>query len=182
MWRWPIPSLQLCYTLNMEKINPSEVDPQKTSLRKAEETDQRFLFGVVRSAMQPVYEASGQVVKSDDEAFVEFQEKFDANDVSVIQYEGKDVGRLRVVRTLDNIFVGGIHLLPEYQGLGIGSSVLTTLIEESKLTATPIVLEVRDVNLKATALYEKLGFVEQHQRDNMIIMEYKPSTENGASQ
>lgn len=163
----------------MEKIPTSEASPQKTSLRRAEEADQRFLFEVVRTAMQPVYEASGQVVASDDEAFVEFQEKFNAEDVSVIQYEGIDVGRLRVIRTPEHIFVGGIHLLPEYQGLGIGSSVLTTLIEEAENTLTPIILEVRDVNIKAAALYEKLGFVEQQQRDNMLIMEYRPSTENG---
>ena len=86
---------------------------------------------------------------------------------------------MRVIRTPEHIFVGGIHLLPEYQGLGIGSSVLTTLIEEAENTLTPIILEVRDVNIKAAALYEKLGFVEQQQRDNMLIMEYRPSTENG---
>jgi ribosomal protein S18 acetylase RimI-like enzyme len=156
-------------------ITPEEIS-QEVSLRKATAKDQRFLFTVIRTAMKPVYEASGQTVSSDEEAFADFQKKFDPNDVSVIQINGEDAGRLRVTRTPEHIFIGGIHLLPEYQGQGVGSSLLLSLIEESESTSLPIILEVRDVNTDAYRLYEKLGFTLQNQRENMLVMQYTPKT------
>ncbi len=154
----------------MEKPLLPEALSDKVYLRRAETTDQRFLFDVVRTAMKPVYEASGQTVSSDEEAFIDFQRKFNLNDVSVIQLNGEDIGRLRVTRTHEHTFVGGIHLLPEHQNQGIGSSILFTLIQEAESTSVPIILEVRDVNTKALRLYEKLGFVQKEQRENMLVM------------
>ncbi len=162
--------------LGMEKSFSPEVVSNKVSLRKANTEDLRFLFGVIRTAMQPVYEASGQIVSSDDAAFADFQLKFNPDDVSVIQLDGKDIGRLRVTRKPECIFVGGIHILPEYQGQGIGSSLIATLVEEAERTSVPISLEVRDVNTNASRLYEKLGVVQKQQRENMLIMEYTPTS------
>ena len=56
----------------MEKPFSHEAISYKISLRKAQTEDQRFLFGVVRTAMKPVYEASGQIISSDEEAFADF--------------------------------------------------------------------------------------------------------------
>lgn len=159
--------------MSMEDFRQERI-PDKVSLRKAGETDQRFLFDLVRTAMQPVYEASGEEVSRDDDAFNEFQNTFNPDDIFVIQYEGKDIGRLHVSRSSEQIFVGGVHLLPEYQEQGIGATVLEGLIEESNASAVPIILEVRHVNTRAADLYKRLGFVEKGERDNMVIMEYTP--------
>lgn len=146
----------------MEKITSPEVVQLKVSLREADTDDQKFLFKVVHTSMQPVYEASGDVIKDEETAFREFQKKYTLKDLKVIQYEGKDVGRLRLETTDDGfIYVNGIHILPEYQNLGIGTSILSDLVTESKRSGIPMRLEVRDVNTRAKTLYKRMGFIEK---------------------
>jgi ribosomal protein S18 acetylase RimI-like enzyme len=76
----------------------------------------------------------------------------------VIEFDGKSAGRLRVVRTAGEIFIGGIQLLPDCQGRGIGTAVITTLIQEGLSRGVPVALEVEKDNPDAERLYRRLGF------------------------
>jgi ribosomal protein S18 acetylase RimI-like enzyme len=134
-----------------------------------------FLFQVSKDAMKPVTDAlhPDEVI---DEArkFEEYKAKFEPGKVDIIQYESEDVGRLRIVRTPESIYVGGIQLKPEFQNLGIGTAIFSDLIDESKQSGIPIVLEVHNVNVGATAFYKKLGFVESEQSGDQTIMRFVP--------
>jgi len=60
-----------------------------------------------------------------------------------------------------------IAISPTYQGKGLGSLLLTALINLSKTNnEEQIWLEVRVSNLSAIGLYNKLGFVEVDRRKN----------------
>ncbi|WP_416346335.1 ribosomal protein S18-alanine N-acetyltransferase [Arthrobacter sp. MI7-26] len=58
-----------------------------------------------------------------------------------------------------------IAVVPEFEGRGIGSVILTELIEESRgRGATEVLLEVRADNPRAQALYARFGFEQIHVR------------------
>lgn len=143
----------------------------KVTLRRATENDLEFLFGVATEAMQHVSERlhPGRVVNKDEE-LQKYKDLFEPNEVQIIQYKGQDVGRLRVVRTTKSIYVGGIQILPVFQGKGIGGAIFADLIEESKRLGIPVELEVHDVNSAARAFYKKLGFVEAGKQGRQRIL------------
>lgn len=145
------------------------------TLRSATEADLPFLFKVSTEAMEPVHEAlhPGEEFNEEQE-FEKYKNKFEPNKIQVIQYEGKDVGRLRVVRSSESIYIGGIQILPEFQGKGIGTALFTELIEESEQTGVPITLEVHDVNQSAINFYKKLGFKESGKEENKMVMKFTP--------
>ena len=145
-------------------------------LRKARPEDVEFLFRVSTEAMLPVTSALHPDRKVDgEEAFEEYKKKFKPDEIEVIQCAGQDVGRLRVVRSLESIYVGGIQILPEFQGRGIGTALFKALVEESKESKIPILLEVHDINARALSFYKKMGFVESGQTENKIVMRYEPA-------
>jgi ribosomal protein S18 acetylase RimI-like enzyme len=147
----------------------------KVSLRKATDEDLNLLFKISSTAMRPVVETlnPGKVFNETEE-FEKFKAKFDPSKLDVIQYEGKDVGRLRIVRSPESIYIGGIQILPEYQGKGIGTALLADLIKEAEGSGLPILLEVHDVNEKAIAFYKGLGFKEGEKIGNQTVMRYLP--------
>lgn len=87
---------------------------------------------------------------------------------------GKDIGRLRIVRSPESIYIGGIQILPEWQGKGIGKALFSDIIAESDSSGIPIDLEVHHVNESAVAFYKKLGFEEVGKTEKQIEMRYIP--------
>ncbi len=58
-----------------------------------------------------------------------------------------------------------IAVVPEFEGRGIGSALLTRLIEEARLGgAADVLLEVRADNPRAQQLYVRFGFEQIHVR------------------
>ncbi|UKA57743.1 ribosomal protein S18-alanine N-acetyltransferase [Arthrobacter sp. FW306-2-2C-D06B] len=58
-----------------------------------------------------------------------------------------------------------IAVVPEFEGRGIGSAILTELIEEARRRgAVEVLLEVRADNPRAQALYARFGFEQIHVR------------------
>ncbi|MCZ9881250.1 ribosomal protein S18-alanine N-acetyltransferase [Arthrobacter sp. B2a2-09] len=58
-----------------------------------------------------------------------------------------------------------IAVVPEFEGKGIGSAILTELIEEARRRgAVDVLLEVRADNPRAQALYVRFGFEQIHVR------------------
>jgi GNAT superfamily N-acetyltransferase len=163
----------------IELLENSRERPSAFSLRKAKQEDLLFLYKVSTNAMRPVSERlnPGKQINEEQE-FAKYKERFDPQKIEVIQYEGKDVGRLRVVRSPESIYIGGIQILPEFQGKGLGTALFKALIDESNATNLPIVLEVHDVNEQAIAFYTKLGFDSGEKVGNQTVMKFLPARDN----
>lgn len=146
------------------------------SLRPATQEDSAFIFKAQYEGMRPVREIhDSKGVDDEEERFAAHAASFDPEKIQVIQYQGQDVGRLRVVRSSESIYVGGIQILPEFQGKGIGTAIFKELIDESNRTDLPIVLEVHDVNERAMAFYENLGFSRGEKVKDQTVMTYAPA-------
>lgn len=145
----------------------------KYTLRTAAQSDAEFLFDAKRKAMEPTSVLLGKFFDRNKE-FEEYLSKFEPEKVQVIEYGGMDIGRLRVVRSQESIYIGGIQILPEFQGKGIGASILADIVSESESSGIPITLEVHHVNEKAIAFYMKLGFEETGRTEEQLTMKYTP--------
>lgn len=150
-------------------------------LRTAEPKDAEFLFNVILEAMKPVSAILRTEAFDYDKEFKEHLKKFEPEKVSVIQYDEKDVGRLRVVRSKESIYVGGIQILPSFQGKGIGKAIMSDLIEESDRSGIPILLEVHHVNEDAISFYRKLGFEDMNRLEKKLEMKYSPKVIKGSN-
>lgn len=146
----------------------------KYKLRPAKKKDLNFLFQVSTKAMLPVKIAiNSNFAPNLDEEFKAYAKKYEPEKIQVIQFENIDVGRLRIVRTLEEIYIWWIQILPEYQNKGIWSAIFKDLITESNKLNIPIKLEVAKVNNKAKIFYEKFGFETVGEEATDWIMIYK---------
>jgi len=88
----------------------------------------------------------------------------------VIEVNDQAVGRLRVVRTQEQIELAGIQLLPGHQSRGIGTEIISDLIREASEAARTMTLSVEKDNPRAEALYRGLGFVTTDETDKEFVM------------
>jgi ribosomal protein S18 acetylase RimI-like enzyme len=97
--------------------------------------------------------------------------------LSVIEYDGYPVGRLRVVRTQRSITLAGIQLLPAYQNQQIGSTLIEQLKREAGRKQIPLHISVEKDNPAAQRLYRRLGFRTIGQDEKEYHLEYRPANQ-----
>jgi ribosomal protein S18 acetylase RimI-like enzyme len=146
------------------------------TLRVATVADVDFLVDVVIEATQ----AQGRMPPDIDEptfrsGYADWtaQQLADADEGSttfVIEVDGLRAGRLRVVRTREELELAGIQLLPGQQSRGIGSRIITDLLTEATDAGLAMVLSVEKDNPRAQALYLRLGFVVVGETANDVVM------------
>lgn len=119
------------------------------------------------------------IVQGTREATLEqVQGKVKDSTTYVIELEGERVGRLRVVRTAEQIEIAGIQVLPTYQRRGIGAFVIASLMREVQTNALPVVLQVDKDNPDARRLYLRLGFEQESETHDTFWMRAR-STRQG---
>ncbi|MEN4010436.1 MAG: GNAT family N-acetyltransferase [Bellilinea sp.] len=125
------------------------------SLRPANEQDFDFLWQVHCAALKPYI----QQTWGWDEEFQKryLREHFNPQHSQIIRYMGAEVGMLSVEETSLGIVLSKIEVLPEYQGLGIGTTLIRELLERAVTRGLPVSLRVLKIN-PACQLYLRLGF------------------------
>jgi ribosomal protein S18 acetylase RimI-like enzyme len=76
---------------------------------------------------------------------------------SVVLVGSVPAGRLLVLRTSEEIRIVDVALLPEHRGLGLGTAILTPVLEEARASGRPVRIHVDRTN-RAQSLYARLGF------------------------
>ena len=103
-----------------------------------------------------------------------FEEHFEPSRREIIRVEDTDIGVLAVEKTPDEIHLATIALLPEWQGQGIGSSILRSLVERGTESRRAVTLQVLHCNPRAITLYESFGFTRSGQSDTHVFMRLDP--------
>jgi ribosomal protein S18 acetylase RimI-like enzyme len=93
--------------------------------------------------------------------------------LSVIEYYGLPIGRLRVVRDSTSITLAGIQLLPEYQNKRIGTMLVENLKHEADLKRLPLHISVEKNNPHAQRFYKRLGLVIRDEDQEEYHLEYR---------
>lgn len=137
----------------------------RVTTRPATEADVGFLTDVVIEATLD----QGRLPDDFDE--VDFRAGFGAwtaeqvngdghgSSISVVEVDGADAGRLRVVRRDGLVEIAGLQLLPEHQSRGIGRTVVDAVVAEARRDGVPVELGVEKDNPRARAFWERCGFV-----------------------
>jgi ribosomal protein S18 acetylase RimI-like enzyme len=126
------------------------------TLRDARSDDRGFLFHLNEVTMREYVE---RVWRWDDEEQAAlFEERFQPERWQIIQSDGHDIGVLVVEEQIEEIILASIEILPEWQGQGIGSSVVRSVMDRALASGKPLSLRVLHVNQRARSLYERLGF------------------------
>lgn len=92
----------------------------------------------------------------------------------VIEIDGERAGRLRVVRGPEALDIAGIQLLPAHQGHGNGTYLIEQLVVEAHDAGKPARIRAGTDNLRALALYRRLGFTEVGTEDGEVVLESAP--------
>ncbi len=142
------------------------------TLRPATADDHDFVVELTRAAMGPYLEASFGWDEAAQSAYLD--ERFDPSGGQIIDVEGVPVGELVVEERPDEILLTRLALLPDWQGRGIGSAIVRTLIERACERESALVLQVFKTNPRAARLYESLGFVRTGESTTDVFMRLEP--------
>lgn len=89
----------------------------------------------------------------------------------VTEQDGVIVGFAFLYSQFEEAHLLNIAFLPEYQGLGMGKTLLNFLMDRAReLNAILMILEVRPSNCPAISLYKSMGFIKIGVRDGYYEM------------
>ena len=139
--------------------------------RPAVPEDFDFLYALHRAAMRASVEES---FGAWDDAWQRdyFRRHFSIEDRQVIQLDGQDVGVVVVQPRAEELFLVSLEVLPAFQGRGIGTAVIRALLERARGEGKPVALQVLKSNVRARALYQRLGFGVTGETATHYIMAY----------
>ena len=137
------------------------------TLRPERPADETFLFGLYGSTRKEEMDAAGWPEEM-RAAFLNLQFKaqqqgyhgaFPQAEFLVILLRKQAIGRLVVHRSLEEIRLVDLALLPGYRSRGIGTALLQKLMVEAAASSRPLRLSVIR-GQRACKLYERLGFAK----------------------
>jgi ribosomal protein S18 acetylase RimI-like enzyme len=140
----------------------------KWHLRPATDADRDFLFDLHRQAIRDYVEP---VWGWNDVAQQRlFDERFASRPYQVIQAGSEDIGVLQLQDRPGEVVLDLIELLPAWQGKGIGTAIIRSLLAQGKAVS----LRVLTSNPRAAALYERLGFRTVRRTPERLFMRAEP--------
>ena len=140
------------------------------TLRAATPTDSEFCFQLHKAAMGDYITA---IWGWDEQRQRDFHARsFNPGRWQIITAAGTDIGMIDVEYRPAEIYLSRIEIHPSYQGDGIGTRLISALIDEARQNDQDLVLDVLTVNHRAQALYQRLGMTEvaRHGDNNIKII------------
>jgi ribosomal protein S18 acetylase RimI-like enzyme len=148
------------------------------SFRPIEDADQEFLVAVYASTRT---EEMARVDWNDEQkaAFLEmqfsaqhryYQENYTDTDFLIVLLDNRPIGRFYIARWPEEIRIVDLALLPEYRNAGIGTCLLTSVLEEAAVAGKPVRIHVEGFN-PALSLYRRLGFMQIGEHGVYLLME-----------
>ncbi len=145
------------------------------ALRQATPADSEFCYQLHKAAMGGYVTA---IWGWDEQAQRDFHARaFSPHRWQIITVGGADIGMIDVEYRPGEIYLARIEVCPGHQGHGIGTRIISALIDEAAQKGQDLVLDVLTVNQRAQALYQRLGMKEvaRHGDGNIkITMRSRP--------
>jgi ribosomal protein S18 acetylase RimI-like enzyme len=142
------------------------------SLRPATARDRAFLLDLNRAAFRPSVELVWGW--DEDEQVAYFDQRFDPARRQIVHVAGEDVGEVAVEERETEIHLARIALVPAWQGQGVGTAIVRSVLDRAAASGKAVVLEVLHENPRAAALYERLGFERTGETVSHVLMRAEP--------
>ena len=141
-------------------------------LRKAISNNNKFIYDVKKVS---IYKYVDEIWGWNENIQKDFFAKdfMNLEEFDIICHNGIDIGFVQPSNCNNSINITEIHIIPEYQGKGIGTNIIKELINEGKLTNKFITLGCFKNNIRAKNLYFKLGFDLAKETSTHFVLEYK---------
>jgi RimJ/RimL family protein N-acetyltransferase len=125
--------------------------------RDATQADFEVTYAIKRSSIRPYVE---MIWGWNEEAQLDFHKKdYDPRQIKIlVDQDHNAVGLLSVTEDESVLTIKSILLFEKAQGGGIGTEVISRLIDQARSTNKRLELQVLKVNARAKKLYERLGF------------------------
>lgn len=141
-------------------------------LAPATEENRGFFIYVHHAAYRPVVE---KMFGWDEETQDGHANRaFDGGNMNIVYLEDKKIGVVGLEEHSGFLWLKEVFLLPEYQGKGIGSHIVTAAIDKARKSGKEIRLQTLKANLDAKKLYERHGFNVTEATDIHWKMSLKP--------
>jgi ribosomal protein S18 acetylase RimI-like enzyme len=141
----------------------------KFFLIKASEADSDFVYQLKKIVLKEYVQKTWQLWDEDFQRRFH-KENYNTTHIKIIKVEETSAGTIDVREGNENIFISGLYILPQFQGKGIGSSILKELIDKAQSEKKRLELEVLRVNTDAQRLYKRLGFIMTEKDDQKYFM------------
>jgi GNAT superfamily N-acetyltransferase len=138
------------------------------------DSDREFLFDLHRATIGVYIGATFGWDDQEQQAL--FDESFAPGLCEIIQLDGEDAGVLALETNDSEIWLGLIEIQPRFQGQGIGTSIVESILQRGVEANKPVALRVLRVNGSARLLYERLGFVAYREDDVRVYLRAAPPT------
>jgi ribosomal protein S18 acetylase RimI-like enzyme len=149
-------------------------------LRKARPADQDFLLRLYASTRGDIATSDLPLAQKQELINMQFTAQaqhyasyFPNADNLIVMQRRQPIGRLYVDRAMDEIRVVDILLAEQARGKGIGTQLLTSLLDEARIADKPVRLHVLKHD-RAMALYQRLGFEIIAEKELHFFMEFSP--------
>jgi ribosomal protein S18 acetylase RimI-like enzyme len=126
------------------------------SLRPATADDHDFVLALYLEGPRELLSARG---KWDERRFIErFEKAFRPNTTQVICAHGGAIGWIHTSESPDRFHLHYILISAPFRDRGIGTRLIEGLRERARASGKPLTLNVMRGNVRAIALYQRLGF------------------------
>ncbi|PFH07712.1 ribosomal protein S18 acetylase RimI-like enzyme [Collimonas sp. PA-H2] len=139
--------------------------------RPATSADLPFLTALRHATMS---EHLARVNAARDDAAQLARILFQFEHAQIVSIAGKQIGLLKAYREPGQWYIAQIQIAPEFQGRGLGRSILDKVLTQASNDNLPTVLRVFDGN-PAKKLYEAKGFKEIGQDGVECLMSCPPA-------
>jgi ribosomal protein S18 acetylase RimI-like enzyme len=141
------------------------------TLRPAVDADREFLYALHCSTMQQVITATWGW--DDEWQRRDFDRRWSAYEVWVIEDEGHRCGGLMIEARPDSFYIHEIQVEPAFQRRGIGAMIIRSVLTRAAQREVFVALSVVDANPGARRLYERLGFEVTREEAPLVYMAHK---------
>lgn len=155
--------------------------PLGLSLRPFAAADMQFLYRVYAETRTEELAITGWN-EAQQQAFLAmqfeaqhryYQQNYADAAFQIIALAGQPIGRLYLVRLPGELRVIDIALLAAYRGRGLGSAILTAILDAGRGLGLPVRIHVERFN-PARRLYTRLGFRQIDDTGVYYLMEWAP--------
>ncbi|HYB96341.1 MAG TPA: GNAT family N-acetyltransferase [Vicinamibacterales bacterium] len=140
------------------------------TLRPAADTDRDFLYDLHCTTMRAVVEATWGW--DDDWQLRDFDRRMGAYEIWIIEEDDQPCGGLMIEATPESFYIHEIQVRPEFQGRGIGTTIVRSVLTRAAQREVVVELSVVPANAGARRLYERLGFEVVAQQPPFIRMRH----------